>query len=165
MLKYGAFVDPVLQEATRARFAARGVDPERLDFSGHSTGDEYLAAFGELDLALDPSPCAGGTTSSEAVSQGVPLVTLRGPDFYGRLGVLRLEPLGLHSLVAESWDDYVDRALAVTADLRALDALRQSMRARFDGSILRDEAGFARRLEAAFRQMYAIWETGARYAA
>ena len=158
MLKYGLFVDPVLQAATRARFAARRVDPERFDFFGHTTGDEYLAAFGQMDLALDPSPCTGGTTSSDAVSQGVPLVTLRGPDFYSRLGVLRLEPLGLADLIAESWDDYVEKALAVTADLAALDALRQSMRDRFDRSILRDETGFTRRIETAFRQMYEAYE-------
>jgi predicted O-linked N-acetylglucosamine transferase (SPINDLY family) len=161
LLKYGAFADPVLQNATCARFAARGIDPAIIQFAGHSTGDDYLAAFGELDLALDPSPCTGGTTSSEAVSQGVPLLTLRGPDFYSRVGVLRLEPLGLSHLVADSWDDYVARALEVTADVAALDALRASMRSRYDGSALADEAGFTRGLEAAFRRMYAAYEATA----
>jgi predicted O-linked N-acetylglucosamine transferase (SPINDLY family) len=158
LLKYAAFVDPVLQSATRARFASHGVDPAVILFSGHSTGDEYLAAFGDLDLALDPSPCTGGTTSSEMVSQGVPLLTLRGPNFYSRLGVLRLEPLGLKHLIAESWDDYVARALALTEDLAELDGLRQSMRSRFDNSVLRDEAGFTLGLEAAFRRMYGAYE-------
>jgi predicted O-linked N-acetylglucosamine transferase (SPINDLY family) len=158
LLKYAAFVDPVLQSATRARFAAHGVDPAVILFSGHSTGEEYLAAFGDLDLALDPSPCTGGTTSSEMVSQGVPLLTLRGSNFYSRLGVLRLEPLGLKHLIAESWDDYVARALALTEDLAELDNLRQSMRARFDSSVLRDEAGFTLGLEAAFRRMYGAYE-------
>lgn len=154
-LKYKFFVDPVLQAATRARFAAHGVEPGRIEFQGHTSGDDYLAAFGGIDVALDPSPCPGGTTSSDAVSNGVPLITMRGPDFYSRIGTLRLEPLGLHALVAESWDDYVARAVALTADIAGLDALRASMRERFDTSPLRDEAGFTRRLEDAFAQMYA----------
>ncbi len=157
LLKYAYFDDPVLQSATLSRFAAHGVGSARILFEGHSTGEAYLAAFGRIDLALDPSPCPGGTTSSEAVANGVPLLTLRGPDFYSRVGTLRLEPLGLHQLVAEDWDDYVDRALALTADLEALQALRASVRPRFDASAIRDEAGFTRRLEDAFAQMYQHW--------
>jgi tetratricopeptide (TPR) repeat protein len=154
-LKYRFFVDPVLQATTRSRFAAHGVDPDRIDFAGHTSGDDYLKSFRDIDLALDPSPCPGGTTSSDAVSNGVPLITLRGPNFYSRIGVLRLEPLGLSHLIAEDWDDYVAKALAVTADLAALNDLRASMRERFDASPMRDEVGFTRRLEDAFAQMYA----------
>ncbi|WP_374573316.1 hypothetical protein [Phenylobacterium sp.] len=157
VLKYGFFIDPILQRGTRARFAAHGVPAEAIEFQGHSTGEAYLQAFGEIDLALDPSPCPGGTTSSDAVSNGVPLLTLRGADFYSRIGTLRLEPLGLDQLIAESWDDYVARALAVTADAEALNALRSTMQERFDRSAIRDEAGFTRRLEDAFGQMYQRW--------
>lgn len=155
LLKYKFFADPVLQATTRSRFQAHGVDPGRIDFAGHTSGDDYLKAFGEIDLALDPSPCPGGTTSSDAVSNGVPLITLKGPTFYSRVGLLRLVPLGLSDLVAESWDDYVAKAVALTGDLPALNDLRASMRGRFDASPMRDEVGFTRRLEDAFAQMYA----------
>ncbi|MDO8801674.1 hypothetical protein [Phenylobacterium sp.] len=161
LLKYRYFVDPVLQAAVLARFLGQGVTAERIVFEGHSTGPDYLKSFGRIDLALDPSPAPGGTTSSEAVSNGVPLLTLRGPDFYSRIGTLRLEPLGLHQLVAESWDDYVAKALDLTEDLAALDALRAEIRPRFEASPLRDEAGFTAILEVAFRQMFERWKTGA----
>ena len=91
----------------------------------------------------------------------MPLLTLRGPDFYSRIGTLRLEPLGLHQLVAESWDDYVAKALALTADIPALDALRAQVRPRFEASPLRDEAGFTAILEDAFRQMFERWKATA----
>lgn len=161
LLKYRYFVDPVLQRALLARFLGHGVTAGQIVFEGHSTGPDYLKSFGRIDLALDPSPAPGGTTSSEAVSNGVPLLTLRGPDFYSRIGTLRLEPLGLHQLVAESWDDYVAKALALTADIPALDALRAEVRPRFEASPLRDEAGFTAILEDAFRQMFTRWKTGA----
>lgn len=157
LLKYRYFVDPVLQQALLARFLGQGVTAGQIVFEGHSTGPDYLKSFGRIDLALDPSPAPGGTTSSEAVSNGVPLLTLRGPDFYSRIGTLRLEPLGLHQLVAESWDDYVAKALALTADIPALDALRAQVRPRFEASPLRDEAGFTAILEDAFRQMFERW--------
>ncbi|MBR7619174.1 hypothetical protein JKL49_07205 [Phenylobacterium sp. 20VBR1] len=160
LLKYRYFLDPVLQQAVLARFLGHGVTAERIVFEGHSTGPDYLKSFGRIDLALDPSPAPGGTTSSEAVSNGVPLLTLRGPDFYSRVGTLRLEPLGLHQLVAESWDDYVAKALALTEDLAALDALRAEVRPRFEASPIRDEAGFTAILEDAFRQMFERWKTG-----
>ncbi|MES2721598.1 MAG: hypothetical protein V4656_00455 [Pseudomonadota bacterium] len=158
LLKYRYFVDPVLQQALLARFLGHGVTAEQVIFEGHSSGPDYLKSFGRIDLALDPSPAPGGTTSSEAVSNGVPLLTLRGPDFYSRIGTLRLEPLGLHDLVAESWEDYVAKALALTEDLAALDALRAQVRPRFEASPIRDEAGFTRILEDAFRQMFTRWK-------
>ncbi|WP_340643644.1 hypothetical protein [Phenylobacterium sp.] len=161
LLKYRYFVDPVLQAAVLARFLGQGVTAGQIVFEGHSTGPDYLKSFGRIDLALDPSPAPGGTTSSEAVSNGVPLLTLRGSDFYSRIGTLRLEPLGLHQLVAESWDDYVAKALALTQDLTALDALRAEVRPRFEASPIRDEAGFTRRLEDAFRQMFDRWKAAA----
>ena len=96
LLKYAYFADPILQNATCARFAAHGIDPARLEFRGHTTGADYLKEFGDVDLALDPSPCPGGTTTSDAIAAGVPVLTLRGDDFYARIGLaVSSVPLGL----------------------------------------------------------------------
>lgn len=158
VLKYGPFVDPVLQRATRARFAAHGVDAGRLHFRGHSAGSEYLAAFQEIDLALDSSPCPGGTTTCDALANGVPVLTLAGGDFYARIGLNAVLACGLPELVAEDWDDYVARALALASDGAALDALRARVLPGFESSAFRDEVGFTRRLEADFRRMFETWE-------
>lgn len=161
MLKYRYFTDPVLKNATCARFGAHGIDPQRLDFHGHTTGAEYLSAFGDMDLALDPSPCPGGTTSCDALSNGVPVLTLRGPDFYSRIGVICLDAMGMDELIAESWDDYVERARALASDHQALAQLRASIRPRLDASSIRDEVGVTRSLEGAYRKMFAAWCAGA----
>jgi protein O-GlcNAc transferase len=154
LLKYRYFSDPVLQAATRARFAAERVDPGRIDFRGHSEGAEYLASYDEIDLFLDPSPCPGGTTTCDALAAGVPVLTLNGPDFYSRIGVHCLLPAGFSELVAQSWDDYVARAVALTADVGALERLRQRIRPAFEASAHRDEAGFTRRFEATLRRIF-----------
>jgi predicted O-linked N-acetylglucosamine transferase (SPINDLY family) len=157
VLKYRYLVDPVLQRVAQARFAAYGARPEQLVFRGHSAGGDYWRAFQEIDLALDPSPCPGGTTSCDALANGVPVLTQWGDDFYARIGVPVVLPCGLPELIADGWDDYVDKALALTADAAALNQLRAKVRQGFDASPYRDEAGFTRNLEAAFRRMYALW--------
>lgn len=157
VLKYSYYQDPVLQRATRARFAAYGALPEQIEFRGHTTGADYWREFQDIDLALDPSPCPGGTTSCDALANGVPVLTQWGDDFYGRIGVPVVLPCGLPELIADGWDDYVARALALTADHQALDALRAKVRPGFDASPYTDEVGFTRNLEDVFRQMYARW--------
>jgi protein O-GlcNAc transferase len=154
VLKYRYFVDPLLQSATRARFLAEGVAPGRVEFRDHSVGADYLASFDEIDLALDPSPCPGGTTTCDALAIGVPVLTLEGPDYYSRIGVQALRAVGAPDLVAASWDDYVGKAVSLAGDVAALAALRARIRPGFDASVYRDEAGFTRRLEATFREMF-----------
>jgi len=153
LLKYAVFADPVLRRMIQARFAVHGVDPARIVFEGHSKGQAYLESFSRLDLALDPSPCPGGATTCDTLANGVPVLTLAGSDFYSRIGIQGVAVSGMPDLVADSWDDYVVKALAVTADLDTLSALRARVVPGFEASALRDEVGFTRRLEGVFRQM------------
>jgi predicted O-linked N-acetylglucosamine transferase (SPINDLY family) len=157
VLKYRYFVDPVLQRATQARFAAERVDPERIEFRGESAGADYLASFAEIDLALDPSPCPGGTTTCDALAMGVPVLTLAGDDFYARIGISGVLGAGAPELVAGCWEDYVAKAVALTDDLEGLARLRQKVRSGLETGPYADEAGFTRRAEAAFRQMFDDW--------
>ena len=162
ILKYSYYDDPVLQRATRARFAVYGAQPEQIEFRGHSQGVDYLREFQDIDLALDPSPCIGGTTTHDALANGVPVLAHLGDNFYARSGAYTVLALGIPELVADGWDAYVERAIELTADVEALDRLRSRVRPAYDASPYRDEAGFTRTLEDAFRQMYARWlETSA----
>jgi predicted O-linked N-acetylglucosamine transferase (SPINDLY family) len=157
LLKYGYYEDPVLRAATATRFAVHGVDRARIVFEGHSTGADYEASFARVDLALDPSPCPGGTTSLEALSRGVPLLTLCGEDYYARIGVQIVLGLGLPELLAESWDDYVGRAVALAADPAALDALRDRVLAGLETAPYTDEPAMARALEGVYRDLFGRW--------
>ncbi|HEY5412908.1 MAG TPA: hypothetical protein VIJ94_19500 [Caulobacteraceae bacterium] len=157
VLKYQYFLDPVLQLTTQARFLAEGSDPDRLEFRGRTSGAEYHAEFADIDLALAPTPCTGGTTSMEALSRGVPVLILKGEDFYSRLGLSVVAPTGLPGMVAESPEAYVATALALAADPAAMQALRERVPAGFDAAPYRDEPAMARRLEAVYRAMFQRW--------
>jgi protein O-GlcNAc transferase len=159
MLKYRYFDDPVLQRATQARFAARGVAPERILFSGHSGGEAYFRAFTEVDLMLDAWPAPGSTTTLDALSNGVPLLTMIGdkPNVGALYARAILQAVGLAELVTASPDEFVERALELAGDLDRLNALRARVRPGFEASPIRDEAGFTRTLETAFGEMFANW--------
>ncbi|MGZ6038926.1 MAG: O-linked N-acetylglucosamine transferase, SPINDLY family protein [Phenylobacterium sp.] len=156
-LRYCYWADEVLQNVTLMRFAARGVSPDRIEFEGQVPQPEYYQSYSQIDLALDPAPCPGGTTSMDAVANGVPVLTKAGADYYSRNGVAVLEPLGLTELITESWDDYVARAVELAGDVHALDALRRRVRAAFDASPRGDDLGFTRMIEGEFRKMFELW--------
>jgi predicted O-linked N-acetylglucosamine transferase (SPINDLY family) len=159
LLKYRYYDDPVLQRATRARFAARGVAPERIVFSGHSGGEAYFRAFTEVDLMLDAWPAPGSTTTLDALSNGVPVLTMVGePPNVGALYARAiLRAVGLSELVTASPEAFVECALDLAGDLDRLNALRGRVRPGFEASPICDEAGFTRNLEAAFGEMFERW--------
>lgn len=157
VLKYAYYVDPVLQAVTAARFLAEGANPAQLEFRDRTTGAAYHAEFAEIDLALDPTPCPGGTTSLEALSRGVPVLTLAGESFYERIGASVVAPAGLPDMVATSEADYVAIALALSAAPERMRALRERVPAGFAAAPYRDEPGIARRLEAAYLAMFNRW--------
>jgi protein O-GlcNAc transferase len=142
---------------TQARFAARGVAPERVVFAGHSGGEAYFESFREVDLMLDAWPAPGSTTTLDALSNGVPVLAKPTPTSGGHCVRTILEAAGLPELIAESPEDFVARALDLTADFARLDALRARVGPGFEGGAIGDEVGFTRRVEAAFGAMFDRW--------
>ncbi len=138
----------------RDRFAAHGIGPLRLRLQPAQPRETYLAAYRAVDLALDPFPYPGGTTTVEALWMGVPVLTLAGASALGRQGASILAQLGLDDWVAVDVDDYVDRALRLGRDRAALAALRAGLRRRLLASPLCDAAAFAQALESALRERW-----------
>jgi hypothetical protein len=159
LLKYRYFDDPVLQRVTQARFAARGVGPERIVFSGHSGGEAYFRAFTQVDLMLDAWPAPGSTTTLDALSNGVPVLTMIGdtPNMGAQYARSILRAVGLSELVTDSPQAFVERAVDLAGDLERLNALRARVRPGFEASPICDEAGFTRNLEQAFAEMFEVW--------
>jgi predicted O-linked N-acetylglucosamine transferase (SPINDLY family) len=144
LLKTHQLGDAVMRERVRERFVAAGLDPARLLLEGPAPREELLAAYHRVDIALDTFPYPGGTTSVEALWMGVPVLSLHGPDFLGRVGESILRTVGLPEWVSEDADDYVARAARFAADLPALAALRGGLRERLLASPVCDAPRFAR---------------------
>jgi predicted O-linked N-acetylglucosamine transferase (SPINDLY family) len=137
-----------------ALFKKEGVAASRVELQGHAPHPQLLAAYGEIDIALDPFPYSGGLTTLEALWMGVPVVTLTGQAFCGRHSTSHLNNVGLPELVATSPQDYVERVLALARDPNRLAGLRAGLRAQMAASPLCDAARYTRDLEASYREMW-----------
>jgi len=110
----------------RAAFARRDVDPDRLEFIG--VRGTHMPHYNEIDIALDTLPHVGGTTTCEALWMGVPSVSLVGPGFPERLSYSNLSNAGQGDLAVFTPQDYVARAVELSADPARRAAFRRSAR-------------------------------------
>lgn len=145
------FGEPEAQAALSERFAALGVAAERLHWRGQIGFADYLALHGEVDLILDCQPWSGHTVTLHAAMMGVPTLTLRGQHHAGRFSAAVMQLIGHPDWVADSAPALVQRAVAIAADLPALNALRQQLRRQVLTSPLLDHAALAGRFEQALR--------------
>ncbi len=160
MLNSAPFGEAAGRELMIARFSALGIEASRLTLAYTSPQPRTWAAYGEIDIALDPFPHNAGTTTIEALWQGVPVITLAGRPTVGRFGASILHAVGLDDWITRDVDHYVARTVEAAADLVSLARLRAALRPRFAASPLRDPVGLAREVEAAYRGMWQAWCDG-----
>ncbi|MCK6454520.1 MAG: tetratricopeptide repeat protein [Alphaproteobacteria bacterium] len=153
-LKAPAFEDAAVRADFARRFAAAGLAPERLGFAGASAWEAHLAAMADCDVALDPLPYTGATTTIECLLMGTPVVTRAGEAYYRRHAVGMLEDVGIGDLVAADEAAYVARALALAEDGARRARLRRSLRGAMLAAPVSDAAGFTRALEDAYRLLW-----------
>jgi predicted O-linked N-acetylglucosamine transferase (SPINDLY family) len=141
-----------------AAFARHGIVPERVTvLPMEGSLQAHLARYHEMDIALDPFPFNGTTTTLEALWMGVPVVAIAGDRHSARVGSGILANAGLGDLAARDANEYIAIAAALAGDGARLAALRLGMRGRLDASPLRDAAGFVRDLEGAYHGMWEQW--------
>jgi len=156
-LKGKALTDLSVAARFHERFAARGITADRLDLMGHTPSTrDHLAAYSRIDIALDPFPYHGTTTTCEALHMGVPVVTLAGDRHASRVGISLLTTANLTEFIAADPGEYLRIATELARDPERLAHLRSSLRGALDCSPLRDGPAYTRRVEAALRD---LWRT------
>jgi len=148
--------DPAIRETTWRRFAAHGIGRERVMLEYLTPRASSIAAYSRVDIALDPFPYNGGTTTAEALWMGVPVLTLAGNRLAGRMGVSQLSNVGLQDWIADDAADYVAKAKDL-ADIQALVKLRAGLRGQVLESPLFDAPRFAGHFGQALRGMWNRW--------
>lgn len=156
-LVVGNAVGTPLRDRLVEALARHGVAPERLSFLPKLALMDYLAAHGDVDIALDTFPYNGGATTCHALWMGVPVVALAGDRYMARMGASQLTQLGLSELIARDVDGYVETAIALAHDIDRLAQLRAGLRERMKRSPLCDERGFAAEVERAYRRWWRAW--------
>lgn len=133
---------------------AAGVDPARIDIVGALVRQEHFALYGDIDIALDPTPHGGGMTTLDSLWMGVPVLTWPQHSISSRLAASCLTAVGLPDWIAANPAAYVARAQAAAADLPALAELRQQLRPRMAAGPVGDPAQWVAAVELAYR---GIW--------
>lgn len=131
----------------RAFVQTQGVDPSRVIFAPRVAQEAHLARLQLADCALDTLPCGSHTTGSDALWAGVPMVSIAGDLFAGRVGASLLHAVGLEALVARDLDVYFQVALAIATDTVWRTQLREHLaRSRYESPLF-DAVQFTRDLE------------------
>ena len=149
VLKAPSFTDPAAMAAFTERLTALGVDPTRVEFRGPVGLSDMMAEYADIDIALDPVPYNGGTTSLQALWMGVPVLCKHGGHFVSRMGASFMTAAGLGEWVARDDDEYVAIARRMASDRKALLALKKGLRIRLQALSAWNPQHHTRALEAA----------------
>jgi predicted O-linked N-acetylglucosamine transferase (SPINDLY family) len=158
VLKNKAMADPAVRAQAVDFFVARGIAAERIETLSRVPDPRgHLALYGMVDVALDPFPYNGVTTTCEALAMGVPVVALRGATPAGRTAAALVARIGCPELAVDGVDAYVDAAVALAGDRARLVSYRRTLRARLAVSPLGDGAAIAADLTHALRGLWHAW--------
>jgi protein O-GlcNAc transferase len=158
MLKSLFFVEPQRKQYFLERFAAHGIAVNQLLLRQPQPDMmEHLGSYAEIDIALDPFPYNGTTTTCEAMWMGVPMICLIGDHHCARVGFDLLSQVGLAELATPDVEAYIAKATALAQDLPLLAHLRRELREQMRRSPLCDAPRFARAFEAGLREMWRQW--------
>jgi predicted O-linked N-acetylglucosamine transferase (SPINDLY family) len=156
-LKSTQLSDAKVRATTLRRFAAAGIEPDRLLLEGQTSRADYLATYDRVDIALDPFPYPGGTTTVEGYWMGVPAITRCGDRFLSHAGESIAHNAALSDWIAVDDDDYVAKAVAFSSNLNHLSAMRIGMRRQVLDAPLFDARRFSRHFEDALWGMWESW--------
>jgi protein O-GlcNAc transferase len=154
LLKNTCLADPTNRAAVLSRFSSQGIPPKRLLLEGPSEHFEFLEAYSRVDIALDTFPYNGGTTTMEALWQGVPVLAVDGDRWVARISRSILLAAGLADWVEPSLQGYIQRAILLGASSEAgqkLATLREGLRTRLQTSQACDSQTLCRELENHYR--------------
>jgi protein O-GlcNAc transferase len=152
-LMLGNVTEDAIAQRLIAMFASAGIGPERLQLQPRMTMLDYLKLHHQIDIALDPFPYNGGTTSMHSLWMGVPIITMAGEHAVSRVGVAVLSRVELTEFITNSEEQYFQCALAFAQNLPGLSQTRQSLRERMSGKVC-SPSDTTRSLEAAYREMW-----------
>jgi predicted O-linked N-acetylglucosamine transferase (SPINDLY family) len=143
------------RQFVRSRFTSRGIADERVALEGPARHFEFLETYDRIDIALDAFPYNGGTTTTEALWQGVPVLSYRGDRWASRTSATLLLAAGLDELLANDISGYVEIATRLAGQPGKLQQMRENMRERLLRSQACDTASFARSMEKLYREIWA----------
>tara|TARA_B100000686_G_C16787498_1_gene976229 strand:+ start:617 stop:2497 length:1881 start_codon:yes stop_codon:yes gene_type:complete len=142
----------------KKKFQKNGINVERIITEGQSKErTEMLKKYNKIDIALDPFPYPGITTSLEANWMGVPLLTKKGNSFYSRIGTSINKNLNMDDWIAVDEEDYISKAISKVSDLEKLYKLKRELRNKFLKSPLSNTKQYVKNFEFFLNSIWKIY--------
>ena len=142
------------EENLKKEAEARGINSARLVFGGRIPNDEYLARYKSCDLFLDTFPYNAGTTASDALWAGVPVLTLTGKSFASRTAASLLNAIGLPELITNTQGEYEALAIDLATNPKKIAEIKLRLANNRLTAPLFDTPLFTKNLEEAYITMY-----------
>jgi predicted O-linked N-acetylglucosamine transferase (SPINDLY family) len=152
--------DESVNQRLRQAAEQSGIAPERLIFAPKAANPNHLARIGLADLFLDTFPYGAHSTAADAITMGLPVLTIPGKSFASRFCGSIIAAAGVPELACATPEEYVQRAIAFAGNRKSLAAIRESLLRQRETSVLRDMPATVRRLEQLFWQMQGECERG-----
>lgn len=128
---------------------------ERVILEGEMAFKDYLNSYSQVDIILDTFPWSGSITTCESLWMGVPVLTLNGNNIIGRQTTSILEELNMSEWIAETKDNYIEKAVKLSSDINYLNKMRGDLREKFLKSSICDARNFTLDFEELLEE---IWE-------
>ncbi len=157
LLKAPSFQDPGCVARYRNLFVGQGISGSRLEFRGPTGLEQMMLEYRDVDVALDPVPFNGGTTTQQALWAGTPVVTLAGRSFSQRMGASNLTYLGYPQWVAGSAREYIQIAADLASDSEKLRRIQVELAKKMRTSSVTDNIAYTRNLENLYRSAWREW--------
>jgi protein O-GlcNAc transferase len=154
LLKAPSFENQEICERFRFLFKNHSIESNRLDFRGPSDLASMMQEYADMDIALDPLPYNGGTTSLQALWMGVPLITLQGESFKNRMGASFLKTLGKHEWIAVDKRDYISKCQILASDVSNVRKGRMKLRKEMIDSSLCNIKKYSKDFECLMHEMW-----------
>ena len=132
----------------------RGIDSKRLIFGGRIPRPEYLARYKVADLFLDTRPYNAGTTASDALRMGLPVITLKGQSFNSREASSVLTSLNMQELITTSEAEYESLAIELASNPTKLKIIKDRLMENLSSAPLYNTPLFTKNLETAYKKMF-----------
>jgi len=137
-----------------------GIDSARLIFGGRIPKEEYLARYRVCDLFLDTFPYNAGTTASDALWVGLPVLTRIGQSFASRVAASLLNAIGLPELITSTQEEYEAMAIELAMNPQKLRDIKLRLAKNRFTAPLFDTSLFTKNLEAIYIKMMERYQAG-----
>ena len=159
MLKYfDYYCEPLMKSRIKKLFTDYNISPDRLILKAkNDVRNEHLKLYHEADISLDPLPFNGATTTFEALSMGLPVITLKGDRFVSRVTTSMVAHIGRPEFAANTPEAYIKISKDLSSNPNKLNEIRQNLRSQIHNSSLCNNEVYTTEMEKAYRNMWALW--------